>query len=334
MQNSKTLHIFAGVPELGLNGRAARYPLRYGGGLKILWRRPSWVRVPPPAPLRALSGYVEYLSSRIRQTTIPSYCKRLRQLSKLGNLDNPEKIKTIICTSQVSEARKELLTDSYDYYVQWRSLSWVKPHFIREDKPIYVPLESELDALISNTRMKLSTFLQLLKETGVDSGEAWKLKWTDLGQRTVNITPTKNHLARTLPISENLLSRLLQLPRVNDRIFANKDLDDFRTNYEQIRNNLSKKLNNPRIRQIAFKSFRHWKATHEYHKTKDILHVKWLLGHKRLENTLVYTHLVNFESDEWLCKVAKNVDECKALIESGFEYVSDCDGFKLFRKRK
>ena len=42
----------AGVSEPGLN----RWPdndlhLRYGGGLKILWRRPSWVQVPPPAPL-------------------------------------------------------------------------------------------------------------------------------------------------------------------------------------------------------------------------------------------------------------------------------------------
>jgi len=39
----------AGVSEPGLN----RWPdydcLRHGGGLKILWRRPSWVQVPPPA---------------------------------------------------------------------------------------------------------------------------------------------------------------------------------------------------------------------------------------------------------------------------------------------
>lgn len=62
--------------------------------------------------------------------------------------------------------------------------------------------------------------------------------------------------------------------------------------------------------------------------------MKWLLGHKRIENTLVYTHLVNFENDEWTCKTARTVDECKALIESGFEYVTEQDGFKLFRKRK
>jgi hypothetical protein len=32
--------------------------------------------------------------------------------------------------------------------------------------------------------------------------------------------------------------------------------------------------------------------------------------------------------------MAKTAEECKALIEAGFEYVSDCDGFKLFKKRK
>jgi len=40
----------AGVPEPGLNRRARKHnSLRQGGGLKILWRRPSWVQVPPPA---------------------------------------------------------------------------------------------------------------------------------------------------------------------------------------------------------------------------------------------------------------------------------------------
>jgi len=228
------------------------------------------------------------------------------------------------------------MTSAYDYYIQWRSLSWIKPRFRREDKPIFLPYESELDALINSTNLKLSVFLQLLKETGVDSGEAWKIKWIDIDvlRKTVAITPTKNHNARTLPITDNLISRIYRLPRTNERVFANKRLDHFRTSYDSVKRHLAEKLNNPRIKMIAFRSFRHWKATHEYAKTKDILHVKWLLGHKRLENTLVYTHLVNFENDEWLCKVAKTVDECKTLIESGFEYVTEQDGYKLFRKRK
>jgi hypothetical protein len=40
------------------------------------------------------------------------------------------------------------------------------------------------------------------------------------------------------------------------------------------------------------------------------------------------------DSEEYVCKVAKNLDEAKELIELGFEYVTEMDGVKLFRKRK
>jgi len=118
------------------------------------------------------------------------------------------------------------------------------------------------------------------------------------------------------------------------QLIAKNNLDRFRWRYQRMRNDLSKKLENPRLHEIAFKTFRHWKATHEYYKTKDILHIKHILGHKRIENTLIYTHLVHFESDDYVCKIAKSIEDCSLLIEAGFEYVCDMDGVKLFRKRK
>ena len=72
----------------------------------------------------------------------------------------------------------------------------------------------------------------------------------------------------------------------------------------------------------------------EYHKTKDILHVMRLLGHKNIKNTLIYTQLVTFEYDDFICKAAENVKEAKELIEAGYEYVTEMDHLKLFRKRK
>jgi hypothetical protein len=73
----------------------------------------------------------------------------------------------------------------------------------------------------------------------------------------------------------------------------------------------------------------------EYHKTKDILNVKIVLGHKNIKNTLVYTHLVNFREDEYVSKVAKNADEACMFIESGFEFVCNTpDDLMVFRKRK
>ena len=72
----------------------------------------------------------------------------------------------------------------------------------------------------------------------------------------------------------------------------------------------------------------------EYHRTKDLLHVMQLLGHKNIMNTLLYTYLTNFDSEEYVCKVAETIDDAKALVEQGFDYVTEIESMKLFRKRK
>ncbi len=37
---------------------------------------------------------------------------------------------------------------------------------------------------------------------------------------------------------------------------------------------------------------------------------------------------------EYTVKTAKTAEEARKLIENGFEYVTEMDGLKLFRKRK
>jgi hypothetical protein len=67
----------------------------------------------------------------------------------------------------------------------------------------------------------------------------------------------------------------------------------------------------------------------EYHKTKDILHVKRILGHKSVQNTMIYINL-----EQFTVRVAQTLDEACKLVEAGFSYVTDMDGDKIFRKRK
>ncbi|RLG98471.1 hypothetical protein DRO28_02570, partial [Candidatus Bathyarchaeota archaeon] len=71
-------------------------------------------------------------------------------------------------------------------------------------------------------------------------------------------------------------------------------------------------------------------------RTKDILHVKQLLGHKSINSTLMYTQLVNFKEDEFHIRVARNVEEACELVKIGFEYVTGeyDNGGKIFRKHK
>jgi hypothetical protein len=111
-------------------------------------------------------------------------------------------------------------------------------------------------------------------------------------------------------------------------------LEDFERTFYKIRKRTALRLENPRLLMIGFKTLRLWKATMEYHKTKDIIYVKELIGHENIKNTLVYTHLINCESDEFSVKVVKTLEEACSLVEAGFEYITEMDGLKLFRKRK
>jgi integrase len=153
-----------------------------------------------------------------------------------------------------------------------------------------------------------------------------------LEQRSIRITPEKNSNPRILPLSLKLVNMLSNLPKNMNTVFGtNADL--MQRNFAKQHKRIAAKLNS-RLNQITFHTFRHWKATMEYHKTKDILHVMRLQDHKNIKNTLVYTQLATFEDDDYVCKAAANVKEASELIEAGYEYVCDVDHVKLFRKRK
>jgi integrase len=132
---------------------------------------------------------------------------------------------------------------------------------------------------------------------------------------------------------------LQNLPRKSDFIFTTSEptertLDNFRRNYQYSRKRLAEKLQNPRLMKITFRTLRHFKATYEYHRTKDVLFVKEILGHKNIQNTMIYTHLVQWESDEYVFKIAQDISEASRLVESGFDYLTTFEGKMLFRKRK
>ena len=271
------------------------------------------------------------------ESTIESRVKLLRVLAKRGaNLYDPESVKEIIAKQDWSLGRKENAVYAYSTFLKMTGGRWDPPKYKRVEKLPWVPLEVEVDQLIAGCSRKVATFLQLLKETGMRPGEAWQLRWADVDfeKGTVSVTPEKGSKPRIFKISSKLEAMLKALPQDREYVFKSGRLEHFACNFRKQRRRIAAKLKNPRINRITFKTLRHFKATMEYHRTRDILHVMEVLGHKRIQNTLKYTHLVDFKDDEYICRVAKTEKEIAELIEAGFEYVCEHGGVKFFRKRK
>ena len=272
--------------------------------------------------------------------TIQCYGRMLHDMVREGvNLCDPEEVKGYIAKKPWKESTKLMYTVVLRNFLKYLKIPWEPPKYTAQQEIPFIPTERELDQLIAAAGKKLGAFLQLLKETGARSGEIAKLTWEDVDfeQKTIRIRPEKGSLPRILPISSTTIERLKRLPRTGSRIFSS--IISLRSNFNEQRRRIARKLANPRIMQIHFHTFRHWKATMEYHKTKDIIHVMQLLGHKNIKNTLIY---INIEkalfpagaSQDFHVKTARTPEQIQELLEAGFEYVLEKDGIAFFRKRK
>jgi integrase len=200
----------------------------------------------------------------------------------------------------------------------------------------FVPSEIEVNELIAGCNPKTPSFLQLLKETGIRSGEAWQLRWLDFDFErkilTLNCVEKKGK-PRQFRISDKLIAMLQRIRKEKETVWHG-NVNNFRISFAAQKRRLAFKLQNPRIKMIALHTLRHFYACKLYHQTKDILLVQERLGHRSILNTMVFSQLVAWESDDYATATATTVDEAKKLAEAGWEKWDIIDGVHIYRKRK
>ena len=292
------------------------------------------------ANMSKILEYAWWLKKKGRsEETIKSRVRRLKGLAKHCNLTDPEAVKETLAKLLQKNSTKAITVSVYTDFLKCFGLSWEPPEYKVEESIPFIPLEREIDELIASCNKRTATLLQTLKETGARIGEVAKLKWIDFDfeRRILRIHPEKGSNPRMLQISEKLAGMLNNLLKNSEYIF-NPNTRALRTAFNKQRRRAAIKLNNQRLQKITFHTLRHWKGTMEYHKTKDPWHVKKVLGHKSLQSTEIYINIeqaiFQFTDDEYHVKVAHNLKEACTLIEAGFEYVTDMEGAKIFRRRK
>ena len=192
----------------------------------------------------------------------------------------------------------------------------------QEDFDPYIPDESELDALINAARTKrMASYLQTLKETFADPGEALRIKWIDINEknRTVKINyPVKEHNTRTLEVSNKLIAMLNALPKTSELVFPIRYTSMLNT-YIRLRKRVSVIQQNPRILSVELRSFRHWGGTMLAWKSNgNVFLVKNMLGHKNVKNTMRYIGKIHFKDDDYDTTAATTLEEVLELGKAGW----------------
>ena len=275
----------------------------------------------------------------LAESTIKQRVYRLKHLLREGaNLNDPDSVSTILATRNWTESNKQVFIVAYQSFARTHKLQWEKPKTRIERKMPFIPTEEEIDQLIAGCGKKTATFLQMLKDTGARTAEASRIQWIDIDEKSSTIRinhPVKGSLARIVKVTPKTIATLNNLQKTGNYVF-NTNAQTTRNLFDKQRNRIARNLQNPRLRQINLHTLRHWKATMEFHRTLNIKFVQQMLGHKKLETTDLYTHLINYKCDEWDVAHARNLEEESKLIEAGFEYVrySEKDQVAIYRKRK
>jgi integrase len=261
----------------------------------------------------------------------------LNHLAVNANLESPEKVKEFIANKNVNAGFKGNLVKAYNYYALINNIVWERPRYKWEQNKPKIPSEEVLNRIIAACGWKYSVVFTLLKETGAMPREisGVSLKDIDFDRETITIRGRKGHASRTIKLKPNVIAMLkTYLAKIGSREQSFPLAGQMTKAWIKYKRRLSEKLAEPSLFQIRLYDLRHYQACRTYHQTKDVLYTKQKLGWKKLETALFYLQCMDFGSEEYHSATAKTVEEAAKLIEQGFEYVTDIDGVKLFRKRK
>ena len=285
------------------------------------------------------------------ENTRIAYEKNLKALAIRADLKDTKAVEIVIARYKKKDERpitnnyKSKLCDCYNTYCRFYQIYWEKPIYTPEPTTIQPPTQEKVSMLISSARLELSIKLDISAQTGlrpieVQGEKGLQAKNIHPDQNTITARITKGCNPRPpLPITKELATRLQDHItkhnlKPNDLLFTG-NARNYGKDYRVFRNRLAKKLNDQTIHSIRLYDLRHAYCTKQLRRTQNAETVRIMMGHKKLDTTQKYLHLLGNENGEWEVEGTTNKERAKQLLEADFTYqLTAPDGTMLFRKRK
>jgi integrase len=270
--------------------------------------------------------------------------QKLRQIARNCNISDPNAVKTYIANVRnkktnrpLDSTTKDKLIYAYDKFCTIHGIEWKRPYYQEKEKTPTIPTTENVNTIIDNATEQYAVIFRILKETGASGQELENMprKDIDTEQRLIKITGCKRHGSATYKLTTQTTAMLRTYLHKNSQDHPFPTAECMGDAWRRTRNSLATKLCKPELKNILLKSLRNYSGAHLYYKTQDPIAVMRHLRHKKLETTMHYIRGITIGGEEeYTCKTATNVKQAKELIENGFQYITEMDGLKLFRKRK
>jgi integrase len=280
-----------------------------------------------------------------------AYQKGLKALALRADLKDTKAVELAIARYKKKDGRpatnnyKSKLCDIYAMYCRLFKVIWEKPIYTPEPTTIQPPSPEKCSMLIAAAKRTLSIKIDISTQTGLRPIEIQGEK----GLRVNNIHPDQNTITARitkgcnprppLPISKELMTRIQTHVtehnlKPNDLLFTG-DPTRYGEHFRRLRNRLAKKLNDPTIHNIRLYDLRHYYCTKQLRKTQNAEIVRQIMGHKKLDTTQKYLHLLAGNNGEWIVEGTTDKNRAQELLEADFTYqLTTPDGTMLFRKPK
>ena len=275
----------------------------------------------------------------------------MKLLAKRADLRTPQDVEIAIARYKkkdgkpAANAYKTKLCDAYGHYCKHFKIEWEKPTYTDEPKSIQPPTQERCSMLIAAAHGEMSIKINISTQTGmrpceVQGEKGLQAKDVHPDQKTITPRSRKGCNARPpIPITQELCTQLQtyitehQL-KPDDTLFAG-NTRRYGEHYRRFRNNLAEKLKDPTIATIRLYDLRHYYCTKQLRRTQNAEIVRQLMGHKHLNTTQKYMHLLAGNSGEWIVEGTTDKERAKQLLAEDFQYqLTAPDGTMLFRKPK
>ena len=151
--------------------------------------------------------------------------------------------------------------------------------------------ETRLFASIDINAPYLRPIITTALQTGMRRGEIFNMKWynIDFDTRNIHLLDTKTGDKRDIPISDELYKVLQSIHRESEYVFINSKT---KAPYVDIKKSFNTVREYAGIEDFRFHDLRHTFATRLVMAGVDFLTIMELLGHKNIETTMRYAHVI------------------------------------------